>query len=47
MPGGRNKSRTHRDFLIRSPSIILPETGEYVMRDGVLIKNDAAVTWST
>ncbi|MGE5465418.1 MAG: aminopeptidase [Betaproteobacteria bacterium] len=38
MPGGRNGSRTHRDFLIRSPSIILPETGEYVMRDGVLIE---------
>ncbi len=37
MPGGRNQSRTHRDFLIRSPSIILPETGEYVMRDGKLI----------
>jgi aminopeptidase len=36
MPGGRNKSCTHRDFLIRGPSIILPETGEYVMRDGVL-----------
>jgi leucyl aminopeptidase (aminopeptidase T) len=36
MPGGRNKSCTHRDFLIRSPSIILAETGEYVMRDGVL-----------
>jgi aminopeptidase len=38
MPGGRNGSRTHRDFLVRSPSIILPETGEYVMRDGVLIE---------
>jgi leucyl aminopeptidase (aminopeptidase T) len=36
MPGGRNKSCTHRDFLIKSPSIIVPETGEYVMRDGVL-----------
>jgi hypothetical protein len=37
MPGGQNRSRTHRDFLIRSPSIIVPETGEYVMRDGVLV----------
>ena len=37
MPGGRNKSCTHRDFLIRSPSIILPETGEYVMLDGKLV----------
>jgi hypothetical protein len=38
MPGGRNGSCTHRDFLVRSPSIILPETGEYVMRDGVLVE---------
>jgi aminopeptidase len=37
MPGGCNKSCTHRDFLIRSPSIILPETGEYVMLNGKLI----------
>jgi aminopeptidase len=37
MPGGRNKSRTHRDFLIRGPSIIVEETGEYIMRDGVLM----------
>jgi leucyl aminopeptidase (aminopeptidase T) len=37
MPGGRNKSCTHRDFLIRGPSIIVPETGEYVMLDGKLV----------
>jgi aminopeptidase len=38
MPGGCNNSCTHRDFLIMSPSIILPETGECVMRDGILIE---------
>jgi leucyl aminopeptidase (aminopeptidase T) len=37
MPGGCNRSCTHRDFLIKNPSIIVPETGEYIMRDGVLV----------
>jgi leucyl aminopeptidase (aminopeptidase T) len=36
MPGGCNGSRTQRDFLVCRPSILVPETGEYVMRDGVL-----------
>jgi hypothetical protein len=36
MPGGRNGSRTHRDFLVCRPSIFVPETGEFVMRDGVM-----------
>lgn len=34
MPGGKNKSMTHRDFLFRSPNIIIQDTGEYVMKDG-------------
>jgi aminopeptidase len=37
MPGGRNNSIMHRDFLIREPSIIDQRTGEYIMRDGKLI----------
>ncbi|HEY3272793.1 MAG TPA: aminopeptidase [Methanocella sp.] len=37
MPGGCNRSGTHRDFLVKNPSIIVPETGEYVMRDGILL----------
>ena len=36
MPGGRNGSRTHRDFLVCRPTLLVPETGEYIMRDGVL-----------
>ncbi|MGA9138752.1 MAG: aminopeptidase [Methanocella sp.] len=37
MPGGRNNSITHRDFLIRSPSIVDQDSGEYVMLNGKLI----------
>lgn len=33
MPGGRNKSRTHRDFLFKAPSIIA-DGGEIIMKDG-------------
>jgi aminopeptidase len=36
MPGGRNNSETHRDFLVMRPSIIDQGTGEYIMRDGKL-----------
>lgn len=36
MPGGRNGSITHRDFLIRSPTIVVQDTGEAVMKDGRL-----------
>ncbi|OPY29260.1 MAG: Thermophilic metalloprotease (M29) [Methanocella sp. PtaU1.Bin125] len=37
MPGGCNNSVTHRDFLIRRPSIVDQDTGEYVMRDGKFV----------
>lgn len=33
MPGGKNNSKTHRDFLFKEPSIIL-DTGEVLMKDG-------------
>lgn len=36
MPGGRNNSMTHRDFLFKSPTIIIQETGEVIMKDGKL-----------
>jgi aminopeptidase len=37
MPGGRNNSMTHRDFLVRRPSVIDTDTGEYIIRDGKLL----------
>jgi leucyl aminopeptidase (aminopeptidase T) len=37
MPGGRNNSITHRDFLIRAPSIVDQSTGEYILRDGKIL----------
>ena len=37
MPGGRNGSMTHRDFLFIEPSIIVVETGEYLMKDGNIL----------
>lgn len=33
MPGGQNKSKTHRDFLFKAPSIIT-DTGKVLMKDG-------------
>jgi leucyl aminopeptidase (aminopeptidase T) len=33
MPGGQNMSKTHRDFLFKSPSIIT-DTGKVLMKDG-------------
>ncbi len=33
MPGGQNKSKTHRDFLFKSPSIIT-DTGKVLMKSG-------------
>ena len=36
MPGGQNLSATHRDFLFKKPSIMVLETGEYIMRNGEL-----------
>lgn len=39
MPGGCNKSCTHRDFLIRSPSIKVQENGEYIMFNGKLVQD--------
>ena len=33
MPGGQNKSKTHRDFLFKAPNIIT-DTGKVLMKDG-------------
>jgi leucyl aminopeptidase (aminopeptidase T) len=33
MPGGRNKSRTHRDFLFKAPTIIA-DSGDIIMKEG-------------
>jgi aminopeptidase len=33
MPGGRNQSRTHRDFLFKAPSITT-DKGDVIMKDG-------------
>ncbi len=37
MPGGRNNSITHMDFLIRGPSVFDRDTGECIICDGKLI----------
>jgi len=36
MPGGKNHSVQHRDFLFKKPSIKVLETSEYIMKDGEL-----------
>ena len=37
MPGGRNDSVTHRDFVIRSPTLANVETGEVIVKDGHIV----------
>jgi len=48
MPGGRNRSRTHRDFLFHRPTILLrytnPDREEMLMKDGDFVERNSVET---